>query len=642
MKIANTYVMPAAALSGIGPVAVLDGFNALLGPPPLPNGFIYHGAEIDIMGGSYGRIQGLAQAGRQIGDVAMYVAYSGISDDGWQKHSGAKNVQVHGDLGWRGGGNEFHLIAHGVSGDSRGALLSPIELIAVDPTAQLNYPNYFKTNSIHLNLTGNYALGDGWVARSNFSFGQFSSRQLITLGGAVVGNCQGDPNLLCSLGAPYVDINGNQFHAIPGVKNYAYQEYLLSNTTSWGATASASHPGEFMGRPNNFTVGVNYNGANATAGYHQYLGSMKDDGGFGLNLGETNDLPVGQPQEAKVLANYVGIYAADVFDITDKLKVAAGGRYSYSNVDQHDVLGTIPAVNENVTYTHFAPSLGWTYALTPGLIGYAGYSEVARVLAPAGMFCEDMDSACNSIPPWFVADVITKQAVYHTYEGGFRGQQAFNLPIAPVQIAWNAAVYRTDISDYTYVAASTGRPSLADVGDVRRQGVKLGAELIAGPWTTSINYIYTDATFQSYFRLFQPLNTGASASGYIYVHPGNTIPNEPAHVLRVSTKYNVTKDWAVGASFRAVSSSYYFGDEINVMGKVPGYFVMGFNTQYHFDRHLEVFGIVENAFNVRYPITGGLTATASIPIAEAPGATNPRAWGLGQPFSVYGGVKYKF
>ena len=227
MKIANTYVMPEAALSGIGPVAVLDGFNELLGPPPLPNGFIYHGAEIDLMGGSYGRIQGYAQAGKQIDNFALFAAYSGVHDDGWQKHAGAENQQFHGDLGWRGGGNEFHLIAHGVSGVNRGALLSPIELIAADPTAQLNYPNYFSTNSIHLNLTGNYALGDGWVARSNFSFGEFKSRQLITLGGAVVGSCAGDPNLLCSLGAPYVDINGNQFHAISGVKNYAYQEYLL-------------------------------------------------------------------------------------------------------------------------------------------------------------------------------------------------------------------------------------------------------------------------------------------------------------------------------------------------------------------------------------------------------------------------------
>jgi hypothetical protein len=31
------------------------------------------------------------------------------------------------------------------------------------------------------------------------------------------------------------------------------------------------------------------------------------------------------------------------------------------------------------------------------------------------------------------------------------------------------------------------------------------------------------------------------------------VPNEPNHTVKVATKYNVTDDWSVGATLRAVS-----------------------------------------------------------------------------------------
>lgn len=640
-KVSNTRVMPGPALAGIGPVAVLDGFDALLGPPPLPNGFTYRGAEIDLMSGSYGRIHGLVQAGRQMGDFALFGAYSDAKDNGWQQHAGARIQQAHGDLGWRAGGNEYHLIAHGVSSMNKGALLAPVELIAADPTAQLNSPSSFGTDSSHLKFTGSYALNDGWTAQSNLSFGKVKINQVITLGGALVNDCPSDPTLLCSFTTPYMDIDGNQFRSV-GADYYAYQQRLSSDTTSVRAAASASNRGQLLGRPNHFTIGVDYNRANARASYRQLIGSMNEDGGYGTNLGVTDSPPVGQPEEARATTDYLGIYATDAVDITDKLKVAASGRFSYSNVDQRDLLGRRPSFDENRTFTHFAPSLGATYAFAPGLIAYGGYSEAARVLSPAGTFCEDRESACNSVPPWFVSDKITNQSVYHTYKVGVRGQlPPLSLPTAVVQLAWNAALYSTDISNYTYVAASTGRPSLADVGTVRRQGVKLGAEAVVGALTTTVDYTYTDARFKSSFSLFQPLNTSADSTGNIHVKPGNVLPNEPRHQVRVNIKANVTPKWVVGTSLRAVSSSYYFGDEINAMGTVPGYFVVGLNTQYRIDSHWEVFGILENAFNKTYAVTGGLASTRQH-IALAPDATNPRAQGLGQPRSIYVGFRYKF
>ena len=93
---------------------------------------------------------------------------------------------------------------------------------------------------------------------------------------------------------------------------------------------------------------------------------------------------------------------------------------------------------------------------------------------------------------------------------------------------------------------------------------------------------------------------------------------------------------------RGVTGSHYFGDEINFYPKIPGYFVASFNTTYHYDDHLEFFGILENAFNKQYAVLGALVVVQGNKFAAAPGASDPRAWMLGQPLSVYAGFKYKF
>ena len=54
------------------------GLNALGGSlsVEMKNGFNYQGAELEVMGGTFGRTMGSAQYGRQIDNVGVYVAMS--------------------------------------------------------------------------------------------------------------------------------------------------------------------------------------------------------------------------------------------------------------------------------------------------------------------------------------------------------------------------------------------------------------------------------------------------------------------------------------------------------------------------------------------------------------------------------------
>ena len=68
------------------------GLNALGGAINLSmkNGFTYQGAELELLGGSFGRGSASLQAGGQTKDGASgYVAVQGVHDDGWRQKSPA-------------------------------------------------------------------------------------------------------------------------------------------------------------------------------------------------------------------------------------------------------------------------------------------------------------------------------------------------------------------------------------------------------------------------------------------------------------------------------------------------------------------------------------------------------------------------
>jgi hypothetical protein len=47
-------------------------------------------------------------------------------------------------------------------------------------------------------------------------------------------------------------------------------------------------------------------------------------------------------------------------------------------------------------------------------------------------------------------------------------------------------------------------------------------------------------------------------------------------------------------------------------------------------------------FGARYETYGTFAPTADVPIAQAPGAANPRAFTPGAPVGGFGGVRYTF
>src|SRR4051794_24721491 len=108
------------------------GLNALGGAVNLQmkDGFNYHGAEVDIMSGSYSRLQGSAQWGKQVdSNWAVYGALEGAHDNGFRNFSTSDIRRFYGDVGYRFEGNEFHVNMGVADNHLAGPSTVPIELL---------------------------------------------------------------------------------------------------------------------------------------------------------------------------------------------------------------------------------------------------------------------------------------------------------------------------------------------------------------------------------------------------------------------------------------------------------------------------------------------------------------------------------
>ncbi len=109
----NWDLIPTAAIKSVTVVTnnPAFGLNALGGAVnvQMKDGFNYHGAEIDTMGGSFGRIQSSAQWGKQVDNFAVYGALEGLHDDGFRNFSASNVRRFYGDVGYRNDTSEFHV-----------------------------------------------------------------------------------------------------------------------------------------------------------------------------------------------------------------------------------------------------------------------------------------------------------------------------------------------------------------------------------------------------------------------------------------------------------------------------------------------------------------------------------------------------
>jgi len=97
----------------------------------------------------------------------------------------------------------------------------------------------------------------------------------------------------------------------------------------------------------------------------------------------------------------------------------------------------------------------------------------------------------------------------------------------------------------------------------------------------------------------------------------------------------------VAFAARMASGVYLQGDESNLNPKTESYAVFDFSTRYSLTERFDVFFTIDNVFDEIYETFGTFSPTDAVPIAQVPGASDPRSLSPAPPRAFFGGIRMR-
>jgi iron complex outermembrane receptor protein len=644
----NWDLIPTAAIRSVTVVTnnPAFGLNALGGAVnvQMKDGFNYHGAEINTMGGSFGRIQSSAQWGKQIDGFAVYGALEGLRDGGYRNFSESKVRRFYGDVGYRTDSSEFHLNM-GVANNKFGAAAAvPVELLQKYWGATYTTPQTSANRVGYVNLTGKVEATPTWTIEGSARVRVFQQK-------TVDGNpteterCAADPALLCfnDDDVPANGLNGVQLvNPFPADAILGQIDRTTTRSTTTGGTLQATNTDQLFGHNNQFMVGASFDSGVTRFGASAELGTIGSNyvvSGSGIFLGPSGDPIAIGPVSLRATNRYTGLYALDTFDVTDAFSITGGGRINHARIQLEDQIGS--ALNGEHTFSRFNPIIGGTYKITSGLTAYAGYSEANRAPTPLELACADPARPCI-IAAFLIADPPLKQVVSRTVEAGLRGSKELNIGT----LSWKLGAFRAQNQDDILAIPSPqlqGFGYFQNVGSTRRQGIEAQVNLTSKTLQLYASYALVDARFLDALQVGSN-SPFADADGNVQVLPGNRIPAIPRNRIKAGFDYWVTDQLKVGGDALFVGSQYFAGDESNQAERLASYAVFNAHGSYQINKTFQLYGRVDNIFDRRYATHGTFFQTDDIPNFANGGApfTDARTVSPARPRAFYAGLKATF
>jgi len=625
------------------------GLNALGGAVNLQmkDGFTYQGAEIDLMGGSFGRTQGSAQWGKQVDtNYAVYAALEGLHDDGFRNLSQSDVRRFYGDVGYKGGDSEFHVNV-GLANNNFGASATvPAELLQQYWGAIYTNPQTTNNRVGYVNLTGKVEATPTWTFEST-AHARVFEQHVLDGNPTSVQECA-VPGLLCfnDNTTPANGLNGAQL-TNPFASGTLLGELDRTKTrsTTFGVSGQATNTDRLFDHENRFVLGTSFDASVTRFNALAELGTIGSDyvvSGSGILLGKSGTPATGEmgAVSLRTVNQYSGLYALDTFNVTEALAITGGGRFNHARITLEDQLGT--ALNGDHAYDRFNPIIGGTYRITPELTAYAGYSEANRVPTPLELGCADPNNPCL-IASFLVSDPPLKQVVSKTVEAGLRGTRELNIGT----LGWKIGGFRATNYDDIMGLPAAGRQGFGffqNVGATRRQGLEAELNLKSETLQFHASYALVDARFLDSLELSSNSPFANPSTGTIRVVPGNQVPAVPRHRVKAGVEYAVTDAWKVGGDALFVASQYLVGDESNQASKLPSYTVFNLHTSYQVTKNVQVYGKIDNIFDNRYATYGTFFDTTAVPNFGNGGANfnYPRSLSPARPRAFYAGMRVTF
>ena len=665
------------------------GLNALGGALALrlKNGFESTGFRGEAQGGSFGRFSGTGEFGATRGPWAIYLGVNRFDEAGWRTASESGVTQAVVDLGYRrrrvDAGASFTYADSSLNGNGP----APIELLDVDRSAVFTFPDTTENGLAFGQGRVNFLLSPAWSLQANGFYRDLDRQTLngdesdfsvcdddvLPIGAPANTLCTGagddeagddaDPRLIAGLAdaaaaagddgddsasttsdqTPLVDVVSGRFITEDDATGDAAFNRSTTGSQGYGGSVQLTGTHQPGGHANTLVLGLSIDLADVMFRSNSEVGTLTQDrtvAGSGLFAGVFTEAPDDLFNTSLETENRaVGVYFADTISFSNQWHVTVSGRFNDSQINIIDRLGT--SLNGDHSFSRFNPAAGVVYQTSDALSLVGRYSEANRAPTAAELSCADPEEPCR-VPNAFVSDPPLKQAVARSVEGGARGR----FSVRGTDQRWSVVAYQTGIRDDILFAASPallGTGFFQNGGDTRRVG--LDAELSGSTdrleWYAS--YGLVEATFESSLVLPSNIavNDAAGASGDISVAPGDRLPGIPRHSFKLGGQYDVTPGWSVSLDGIAASSRIFVGDEGNDQVPLDGYTVVNLRSAYVVNESLELFGRVDNLFDVDYA-TFGVLAEVELVLEEAPDARDPRFVSPGSPRTTFVGARVRF
>jgi outer membrane receptor protein involved in Fe transport len=614
--VVNWDLIPQSAIASIQLVPGSNpafGLNTLGGAVAIytKSGAQYPGGSATLSGGSFGRKTAALEWGGSRGVLDYFATGEYYDDDGWADHNPSKVRQFFAKLGWQNETTDFDVSFTGADNTLQGTQTLPRSFL--DNIRQAyTFPDQNENRLAFLTTKGSHFLNSNALLGGNLYYRNYKNRS--------------------------ENSNVNQDYGNDGLQ--ATNDLSEIDQTSYGGGVQLVLTGEPAGKKNQLTVGASADIASAR------FTQSSQDAEFTTDRGTAAIGDFQLQTDAGTHSRYLGAFVADTLNLTSLWTLTASGRYNNAQIRIEDRTGAAPALNGESTYSRFNPAVGVNFNPTPRLTAYASYNEGVRAPTAVELTCADPEAPCK-LPNDFLADPPLHEVVSKTMEIGARG-------LVGRSWHWSAAAYRTlllnDIQFISSGAGATNAGYFANIGTTRRQGVELALETHTTPLALTVRYTFLDATFRSSFSESSPANSSANQDGVIEVAPGNRIPANPRHVLKVRADWAVTSRLSLGANVLTSAGVYARGDENNqdVNGQLPGYTVVNLDGHYVVSERFEVYGRVNNVLDRRYfnfGVVGENFFTGPGRTFGPAAGVDPRAEqfrGPGAPLGFWLGVQYSF
>ena len=628
--------------SAIGSINLMGGSNPVFGLNALggalsirmKNGFTNPGYSGQIMGGSFDRFQGYAEAGWNNGTFGAYLNVDFLDENGWREHSPSDAVNVFGSFGWRAEGSSLDLDLAYADTDLTGNGAVPIQLMAEDRDAVFTFPDNTKNKLFSVNLNGEHWIGKQVQISGNLFYrdldtdsfngdaGDFQECQSTATGENIL--CNNDDEPLADLAGNEIlaeDANGNLWDAINNISSRKQE--------TAGGSLQATFLQDVFGRANQFVVGAGYFTGDVTFDANVEIARLlADRGTTGSGIFEEEGVT-----QLDATTTSASAYFMNSLNITERLTLTLAGRYNDTEVENRDQSGERPDLNGNSTFSRFNPAAGLTFQASPEANLYASYSESSRAPTPVELACADPENECR-LPNAFVADPPLDQVVAKTFELGVRGALK-----APIPVNYRLGYFHTVSQDDIIFQAGGASGNLGffdNIGNTLRQGVELGLDRTVDRMHWYVEYTYLNATFEDSFYSNSPNNPWANEEGNILVESGDRIPGIPTNTLKYGFDAWITDKLNLGFVVTYQSAQYYRGDESNQLPKIPGYATVNLRGEYRVTDRVALLAKVDNLLNEEYSNFGVLGQADEV-LGDA--YNDPRFEGPGAPLGAWVGLR---